>query len=577
MKSINKIVFLFFTFLLMGSFAHYPEWKTTRKLNNDEKVKFSLILENENLELLKDKFNNISNPYNSMYGKYMTFDEINNIINPKHNYYENIQKENKNNNFDCIFFGDSFNCIGDVYNIEKVFDVELYEYTNKNKNVKIYKSKNDYIIPKEYLEVKFIDGLSNNLIPLSRKKNIFQNTVVDDRYYAREVVNRKYNISYNVKNNVSVVAWEFMEGGFVQNNMDESQFYNNIKPRNVTTINGINAPDDVETDLDLEMLLNYENVNVYYGETNGWLIEGYYDMLKLALKKQLPDIISISYGWSEYDQCSVTTCNNQTSQQYVEQSNINFLKLGLLGYTLVVSSGDAGSKGRTDEYCATKQLNPDFPGSSPYVVSVGATFTFNSNETYNWTSPLCLKNGCVTGLETAPISWDLVGWTTGGHFSGFSNASSWEVDFVDEYLNSGVYLPNASWNKYGHGVPTVAMNGHACPVYGAYNQQGFNEVDGTSCSAPLFAGFLSLINDYQLQKGRTKIGPVQQLLYLLSNMDLSPFMNSGSGYTYCTEYTCCGKDGGYQTPPSQTKWNPVYGLGEPNFGLMTQALDNLFA
>jgi subtilase family serine protease len=87
MKSINKIVFLFFTFLLMGSFAHYPEWKTTRKLNNDEKVKFSLILENENLELLKDKFNNISNPYNSMYGKYMTFDEINNIINPKHNYW----------------------------------------------------------------------------------------------------------------------------------------------------------------------------------------------------------------------------------------------------------------------------------------------------------------------------------------------------------------------------------------------------------------------------------------------------------------------------------------------------------
>jgi hypothetical protein len=149
-----------------------------------------------------------------------------------------------------------------------------------------------------------------------------------------------YNISYYPKNNVSVVAWEFMEGGFVQKYMDYSQLYNDVNDRNITMIIGTNQPDDIETDLDLEMMLNYAGINVFYGETNGWLLEGYYDMIDLALQQKLPNIISISYGWSEYDMCDVTTCDNITSQQYVEQSNINFLKLGLMGYTLVVSSGD---------------------------------------------------------------------------------------------------------------------------------------------------------------------------------------------------------------------------------------------
>jgi hypothetical protein len=562
--------------MFIGSFAHYPEWSITRKLHNDEKVKFSLIFDNENIDILKEKYNNISNPFHYSYGQYMTFDEINEIINPSHNIYKDIQIENYKNNFDCKFYGDSFNCIANVFDVQKIFNVNLFEFTNNN--IKIFKSINDYTIPKEYSKVKFIDGLSNQLFPLARKKiNNIKNTVADNRFYAQEVVNRKYNISYNARNNVSVVAWEFMEGGYVQEYMRKSQLYNNITPRNVSLVNGVNAPDDIETDLDLEMLLNYGGVNVYYGETNGWLIEGYYDMLNLALDKKLPDIISISYGWSEYDQCSVTTCNNYTSQQYVMQTNINFLKLGLLGYTLVVSSGDAGSKGRTDEFCTTNRLNPDFPASSPFVVSVGATFTVVSNETVNWKSPICSKNNCVSGLDTVPISYDYVGWTTGGHFSGYANASTWEENFMNEYFNSGVYLPNASWNRNGHGVPTVSMNGHSCPVYGVSGQEEFEGIDGTSCSAPLFAGFLSFINDYQQMKQRPKIGPVQQLLYLMANTYPNVFMSSGYGYTYCTEDTCCGVDGGFQTPKTQTKWNPVYGLGEPNFGFMTLALDDLFS
>ena len=575
MKLFNllSILLLLFTNVL----GHSDVWTKNQIVNKNEKIKFTLILDNVNNKSNADLinlYNDISNPLHYNYGNYLSYDDIYKIINPKNNTFEDIQLFNRQNNFEYVFYGDSFRCSGKIHDIERIFKVNMFSYKYQNKN--IYRSDTNYILPNELNQVLFVDGISNYLFPPNNVKINKISKYADYRYFGKETLYDFYNISYLPKNNVSVVAWEFLDGGYIESDMDYSQYYNNVTHRNVSTLVGDNIPYDVETDLDLEMLLNYQGVNVYYGESNGWLLEGYYDMLNLSIHNKLPDIISMSYGWSEYDQCSVTTCNNVTSQQYVHQVNLNFLKLGLMGYTLVVSSGDAGSKGRTDEVCQTDRLNPDFPASSPYVTSVGATFTLQSNNTEKWSTPLCQKYGCISGNQTVPVSYDKVDWTTGGHFSAYSNATNYEYEFIQEYFNSGVYLPNSSWNKFGHGVPTVAMNGHNCPVYGVYGQQTFNDVDGTSCSAPLFAGFLAYINDFQMANGRPKIGPVQQLLYLLAYEYPKAYMKSGYGYTYCTEQMCCTVDDGFQTPPIETKWNPVYGLGQPNFGMFMTGLNNIF-
>jgi subtilase family serine protease len=70
------------------------------------------------------------------------------------------------NGFDCIFYGDSFRCTGLVEQIENVFNVKLFEYNNRN--TFIARSDCNYIIPKEYSQVKFIDGLSTYLFPLKK-------------------------------------------------------------------------------------------------------------------------------------------------------------------------------------------------------------------------------------------------------------------------------------------------------------------------------------------------------------------------------------------------------------------------
>ena len=66
---------------------------------------------------------------------------------------------------------------------------------------------------------------------------------------------------------------------------------------------------------------------------------------------------------------------------------MEYIKLGLRGITITVSSGDAGAPGRTNEECIdnTNTVHAVFPGSSPFVTSVGATYVIKSNNTIDIT------------------------------------------------------------------------------------------------------------------------------------------------------------------------------------------------
>jgi subtilase family serine protease len=48
------------------------------------------------------------------------------------------------------------------------------------------------------------------------------------------------------------------------------------------------------------------------------------------------------------------------------------MKLGAVGVTVVVSSGDDGAPGNLGD-CKGKPFDPPFPASSPWVTTVGAT------------------------------------------------------------------------------------------------------------------------------------------------------------------------------------------------------------
>ena len=87
------------------------------------------------------------------------------------------------------------------------------------------------------------------------------------------------------------------------------------------------------------------------------------------------------------------------SDAYVAAVNDQYAKLTARGISVLVSSGDSGAHGRTDEGCSTKKTHPDFPTSSPFVTSVGATAVFNGvTSPTAFKAPICASRlMCATG------------------------------------------------------------------------------------------------------------------------------------------------------------------------------------
>merc|ERR1719265_1728369 len=98
------------------------------------------------------------------------------------------------------------------------------------------------------------------------------------------------------------------------------------------------------------------------------------------------DVVSISFAWSEANQClqptgqANPTCAEQkiTTPEYVDRTNTEFAKIGALGCTIVVSSGDDGAPGNIGQ-CDGKLMDPLFPAASPFVTTVGGTVLMKGN------------------------------------------------------------------------------------------------------------------------------------------------------------------------------------------------------
>jgi tripeptidyl-peptidase-1 len=531
-----------------------------------------------------------SNPFLPTYGEYESNDHITDLISPPLANRTYVLGWMTGKGFNCVDKGDYIPCSGDFRDVDRVFKTHMKVYKSwVSGNYFDYATRSNvtHTLPTA-LEgyVEWVDGLSNHLFPVRKPRYSEDmsfgesNYTSDTGYVGREVNQRLYSLGDALANhNSSAAAIEFQDGGYTQSSLDATLQYSNLAPNKVTCSYGTNSGSDIETMLDMDMLADTAGgARLCYLNYPDWIYEFAVGIQNMS-DAERPDVVSISYGWSEVDQCSIVNCNNATAKQYIDRANVELAKLGLLGVTVVVSSGDAGAPGRTSEDCdSDNPINPVFPGSSPYVVSAGATFVVADNSTHNYSTPLCKMFGCANGTQSKVVNFNEVGWTSGSGFTIYPDTRpNWQSAAVEEYLNSGVYLPpKSTWNSNGRGYPDIVANGHNCPVYDAYGGDTFTAVDGTSCSAPVFAAMLTLLNDYQVSKGRPKLGFVNPLLYATANHSNSPFSRPLGGNTHCTEYGCCSKDFGFQSPPNETVWDPVTGLGQLNVTEMKSHLDTIF-
>ena len=104
-------------------------------------------------------------------------------------------------------------------------------------------------------------------------------------------------------------------------------------------------------------------------------------------------------------------------------------------------------------------------------------------------------------------------------------------------------------------------------------QMGYEELSGgTSQSSPIFAGVVALLNvQYKKLTGNT-LGFINPLLYQMWEFNPSAFNDVVSGANICTEEGCAKTCKGFM---AASGWDPVTGLGTPNYPSMLEYIEQV--
>jgi len=244
------------------------------------------------------------------------------------------------------------------------------------------------------------------------------------------------------------------------------------------------------------------------------------------------NVISTSYGYNEAD----------LTPFYANRQCNEYGKLGLLGVTMLFSSGDNGVAGNS-KYCLLSNgtqstsgniFNPGFPATCPYVTAVGAT-QVSPNKTV-----LDPESACQEVIYS------------GGGFSNYFTMPSYQKNAVSKYLmDSPPSYPPDIYSSSGNvrAYPDISANG---ANYVVAADDIFTRVYGTSASAPVVGAMLAMINDARIAAKKSPIGFINPFIYntAWAFNDITNGTNPGCGTL------------GFNTSEG---WDPVTGLGTPNF------------
>lgn len=272
---------------------------------------------------------------------------------------------------------------------------------------------------------------------------------------------------------------------------------------------------------------------------------------------EAPNVLSISYVWAE----------NSFPPEYLAYQCHEFLKLGLQGVTVVVSTGDTGTARHPDGVCGdggsnetfTGHFVPSWPASCPWVTAIGGTSFVNREGDKAITS---WRNLPSAGPPRGKDIYDEVVYThlhdnrtssSGGGFSNtFATPQYQEEHLRRYYASEGGHLEGFQdlFNASGRGYPDAAAAATSVEIATGGR---FHYAYGTSSSTPIFAAMIAKINNERLRVGKSPVGFINPVLYgnAQAFRDVVDGHNSG-----------CGVDDAFRASKG---WDAATGLGSPDY------------
>lgn len=382
---------------------------------------------------------------------------------------------------------------GTVEQMENAFLVKLFNYAHESGN---YRGRSGQLqVPSEVKDiVTGVFGLDNRRVARRRRHPVRDATLarrspqIPNNVYTPAELAQRYNFPPGDGAGQTIGVLEF-GGGYFPSDLQMFCQQIGIQPPTVTAVSTDGTPTNSKDGEEGEVMLDIEvaagvcpkaHIVAYFAD---FTEQGWITILDAVMQDSAndPGVISVSWGLAEDIDVWTAQAMNEVNQSLLEAAN--------LGITVCVAAGDDGSSDAVSDGLA----HVDFPGSSPYVVSVGGT-TIPSK-----TAPLpdiVWKEG--DGLRSDN------GGSTGGGVSAVFPRPTWQSNINIQPVNTGAIV--------GRVVPDLAANAdwNASPyllvVDGQTQPNG-----GTSAATPLFASLVALIN---AQRGAgNRVGYLTPLLY----------------------------------------------------------------
>ena len=277
----------------------------------------------------------------------------------------------------------------------------------------------------------------------------------------------------------------------------------------VDTVAGGNC-DDTEQTLDITQALGMapglSSLVMYVGSTDAAIFNA------MATAKPLNAQLGSSWTW--------TPADPSTDDPY-------FKEFAAQGQNLFQAAGDSA------KWTTTGKASQTYPADDPYVTTVGGTDLNTSSAGGHWASETAWVN---SGGGISPHKYPIPSWQTAAA-AGCASCSQ-------AYRNGPDVSANANYTFY------VCADQTTCTA---------NSYGGTSFAAPMWAGYMALINQQSVANGNKPLGFINPSLYSI-----------GAGSSYTTDFhDITSGSNGYS---ATTGFDLVTGWGSPNGSGLINAL-----
>jgi hypothetical protein len=418
---------------------------------------------------------------------------------------------------------------GSVSNIEQAFQITLRTYRHPTEPRDFFAPDTEPSVPVN-LSVVTVEGLSDYELPRPLLHKIDSSKVHPlggsgpGGYYAGNDFRNAYVPGTTLNGaGQSVGVLEF--SSYYQVDITNYEKTNGLANYVSLTNEVVGSPapgtaNNIEVALDIEMAIamasGLSRVIVY--ETSGSASSILSQMADDNLAKQM----SCSWTWSGGPSATVDSI---------------LLQMAAQGQSFFQAAGDK------DAYTGRQTLDnanqTTAPVDSTNLTCVGGTSLMMNGSGVSWLSE-AVWNYSTNGGSDANVG-------SGGGISTYYTIPYWQTN-VSMTANSG--------STTFRNIPDVALT--ADQVYVAYDDGSSGGVAGTSCAAPLWAGFCALVNQQSVAAGGTTVGFLNPALYAIA---------SGTNYNACFHDITTGNNIGRNTPGlfyAVTNYDLATGLGTPN-------------